>query len=114
MADSKNLEDMLMKHLLHPHIDKTVLKKYSAHLASAKAANFKFERIWWIGIPWPEWLYVQTSIPIESIADIQKLISPEINSLEIFPLGIPVPIELQTIVKLPLINPVAGEGGINR
>jgi hypothetical protein len=114
MAKNSNMEDMLMKHLSHPDIDKTMLKKYSAHLASAKATNLKFERIWWIGIPWPEILNVQTRIPLENVADVQKLISPEISSIEIFPLGIPFPEELQAIIKIPLINPKANEGRISR
>jgi hypothetical protein len=111
MAETMNMEETLVKALSHPGIDKTMLKKYSSHLASLKASNLKFERIWWIGIPWPEILNVQTTIPMKNVADIQKLISAEIHSVEIFPLGIPFPDALQAIVKIPLINPRVNETG---
>ncbi len=114
MAENVTMEEMLMQHLSHPNIDKTMLKKYSSHLATTRLSNLKFERIWWIGIPWPEILNIQTRFPLENVSEIQKLISPEITSIEIFPLGIPFPEELQAIVKIPLINPRANESGFNR
>ncbi len=110
---AETMEDVLMKHLSHPDLDKTMLKQYSSRLAAMKAANLKFERIWWIGTPWPEILNVQTRISLKNVADIQKLITPEISSVEVFPLGLPDPEELQAIVKIPLINPRAKEGRLN-
>ncbi|MEO6682638.1 MAG: hypothetical protein ABIN48_07405 [Ginsengibacter sp.] len=112
----KNLDmgEVLMKHLSHPGIDKDALKNYSAQLATISKSNFKFERIWWRGIPYPDHLHLQTRIPLKNIAEIQKLISPEIGSIEIFPLGIPFPEELQTILKIPLKNPRFNEKVIGK
>ena len=108
------MADALLKQLSQPGIDKASLKRYSAHLVAAKAANYKFERIWWKGIPYPDMLHLQTRIPLKNIADIEKLISPELDSIEIFPIGIPYPEFLQAIVKIPLINPAANEKAIGR
>lgn len=109
MEQKTDMGEMLLKHISHPGIDKGALKNFSAHLVKAKANNFKFERIWWRGIPYPDFLHLQTRIPIKNIAEIQNLINAEIGSIEIFPLGIPFPEELQAIVKIPLKNPRINE-----
>ena len=109
MVQEKDMGETLLKHISHPGIDKAALKNFSAHLAKAQAGNFKFERIWWKGIPFPDILHLQTRISLKNIAEIQKLINPEIGSIEIFPIGIPNPEELQAVVKIPFKNPRINE-----
>jgi len=104
MADTKKMEDLLMKHLSHPGINKNTLKKYSAALAHSSSGGFNLERIWWIGIPVPEWVFVQGRLGIDKLAILENLLKAEITSVEIFPLGIPAPIELQATIKIPLMN----------
>lgn len=104
MEKNQNIEEMLMEHLSHPAIDKTMLRNYSSRIAGAET-NFKWQRIWWIGIPWPEILNIQTSFPVSEAYKIKSLFTPEVNSIEIFPIGIPFPEELQAVVKIPIVNP---------
>lgn len=113
MEKTSDIGEMLMKHLSHLGIDKDALKKYSSQLA-AVGSNYKFERIWWKGIPYPDHLHLQTRIPIKNLAELQKLITPEISSIEIFPIGIPYPEELQAIFKIPLKKQFANEKVIGK
>ena len=94
-----NIEEMLMKHLSHPNIDQAKLKSYSAQLSSMKTDDLSIERIWWIGIPYPDEFNIQFRFPINNPGILQTLISKEISSAYITSHGTVNPEAFEAVVK---------------
>ena len=101
-----------MKHLSSPSMDQSKLKSYSAHLSSLKSEDLTIERIWWIGIPYPDEFNIQFRFPLTNPGLAANLISKEISSAYITSHGIPNPLAFEAVVKFQGVGPVEQAGNI--
>ena len=110
MAENSKMEELLMKHLSNPNVDKTALKSYSAHLSTQKSDKLKIERIWWNGIPNPEEFNIQFRVPIDYPDLLSILLSREVSTIFVTSIGTVNPEAFQATVSL-RVNQIAQEKG---
>ncbi len=106
MADKENMEDVLMKHLSSPNMDKTSLRHYSTVISHLQKQNLVVERVFWKGIIWPDTFVAQARIGLDDIDVLKKLFGGRnIYAVEMFPLGIINPEAFQLNILVPRFNP---------
>jgi hypothetical protein len=101
MENIEKFEQALIAQLIEPSLDKTTLKRYSSVLAQLQNQKLSIERIWKIGMPYPDTLMVQGRLGVNDFVNLYKVFEiPRIQGLEIFPLGIINPEFLEFRLKI--------------
>lgn len=101
MEAKMDYENDLMEHLSNGRMGKATLKKYSSIIATLRKHDVIVDRIWKYGIPWPDGVVVRGRLGIDDIVKLKELFKiPELNGIEVFPLGIPYPDLLDVRFKI--------------
>lgn len=112
MAEKENMEDVLMKHLSSPNMDKASLRHYSGLLSHLQSHKLVVERVFWKGIIWPDTFVAQTRIDMADIDILRKLFTNRgLHGLEVFPLGLINPEAFQLNILVSRINPLTNMAG---
>jgi len=94
-------ERELMEHLSSSRMSKELLEKYSAIIATLRTHDIIVDRIWKYGMPWPDGVIVRGRLGVDDLPKLKELFRiPELNGIEIFPLGIPYPDLLDVRFKI--------------
>jgi hypothetical protein len=82
-------------------MSKETLKNYSAIIATLRTHDIIVDRIWKYGIPWPDGVIVRGRMGVDDLPKLKELFRiPELNGIEVFPLGIPYPDVLDVRFKI--------------
>ena len=97
----KDLTPSLVSHLKDSGLDAASLRLYSSTIAKASTHGISWEKIWKLGKPAVDGLLAKGRLQIADVAKLKDiLVLPNINGIEIFPIGIINPEAIDIRVKI--------------
>lgn len=101
MEANMDYENELKEHLSDGRINKEALRKYSSIIATLRKNDVIIDRIWKYGQPWPDGIIVRGRLGVDELSKISDVFKfPELQGIEVFPLGIINPELLDVRFKL--------------
>jgi hypothetical protein len=90
-SDQSGIAEAMMKALKYSGIDKQNLAELVQIASGAVKAGIRFTGVGPIGIPYPDGIKVETQLGSQQLSEVVQLlaVTPRVNSVKIFPIGIP-------------------------